>query len=97
MANRDRQAFLLASQIRKEWLPVVQGVEFVRLADSDIAGHLSSCGRYWIISQFERTDNVVSMWLDQRCGGTALHYIVSFDGSEWRLGPPGTPPGCPCL
>jgi hypothetical protein len=90
MANHERREFFLASQVRNEWLPAVQGVEFVRLSDTDIAGHLSGCGLYWIISRLERADNVVSMWLEQRCGGRTLHYVVSFDGNEWRLGAPGT-------
>ena len=90
MANHEHREFFLASQIRGDWLPTIRGVEFVRLADTEIAGHLSSCGRYWIISDLRDADNVVSMWLSQKCGGTALNYIVSFDGIEWRLGPPGT-------
>src|ERR1700733_1510654 len=85
-ANHARREFLLASQIRIEWLPVVRGVEFVRLADSEIAAHLSGCGVYWFISRLERADNVVSMWLDQRCGGTARHYVMSLDGKDWRFG-----------
>ena len=107
-----RREYFLASQMRAEWLPVVQGVEYVRLADDEIAAHLSACGRYWIIG-LERSGNVVSMRLGQRCGGTVLEYIVSFDGREWRLGPPdlgkngwgpgigsgffgGRPPECVC-
>ena len=90
MAQGERRKYFLMSQIRNEWLPVIPGVELVRLADSEIAGHLSGCGVYWIISRFERADNVVSMWLQQKCGGSGRHYIVSFDGNEWRLGPPGT-------
>jgi hypothetical protein len=110
MVNHERREFFLASQIRAEWLPVVQGVEFVRLSETEIPGHLAKCGYYWIINRLERSDNVVSLWLGQRCGGTTLHYLVSFDGRDWRLGPPGggglqgigsgfegRPPGCPCL
>jgi hypothetical protein len=82
-----RREYFLASQMRAEWLPVVQGVEYVRLADEEIAAHLAACGRYWIVG-LERSGNVVSMRLGQRCGGTVLEYIVSFDGREWRLGSP---------
>lgn len=86
----SKQEFFLASQIRSEWLPVLQGVEFVRLTDTEIAGHLSACGQYWIISRVDRTGDVVSISLDRKCGCSSVGYIVSFDGGEWRLGPPGT-------
>jgi hypothetical protein len=105
MANRSHREFFLGSQIRKEWLPALKNVEFVRLADTEIAQHLSSCGHYWFIDRLERADKVMSVWLNQRCGGTALHYVVSFDGRRWQLasGPgiasgfAGPPPGCPCF
>jgi hypothetical protein len=90
MGNHERREFFLASQVRSEWLPVIPGVEFVRLTDTEIAGHLSACGHYWLVSKVERVDNVVSMKLNQRCGGTMLDYIVSLEGQQWRLGPPGT-------
>ena len=90
MAHRGRQQFFLANQVRNEWLPLLQGVDLVRLAETEIAGYLSGCGSYWIISHLERTDRIVSIRLAEKCGGTELHYIVSVDGSEWRLGPPGT-------
>jgi hypothetical protein len=105
MANRSHREFFLASQIRSKWLPALKGVEFVRLADTEIARHLSSCGQYWFIDRLERADKVISVWLNQRCGGTALYYVVSFDGRQWQLGSgpgiasgfAGPPPGCPCL
>jgi hypothetical protein len=90
MVNHERREFVLASQIRTDWLPLVPGVEFVRLADAEIVGHISACGRYWLVDKVARVDNVVSMTLNQRCGGTVRDYIVSFEGKEWRLGPPGT-------
>lgn len=86
----ERREFVLASQIRTEWLPSIRGLEFVRLADAEIVRHISACGRYRLVDKVERVDNVVSMMLTQRCGGTARSYIVSFEGNEWRLGPPGT-------
>jgi len=90
MVNHERREFLLASQIPTEWLPSIPGVEFVRLADAEIVGHISACGRYWLVDKVERVDNVVSMMLNQKCGGTVRGYIVSFEGNEWRLGPPGS-------
>lgn len=85
MANRSPRQYFLASQLRSGWLPVVLGVEFVCLADAEIAGHLSRCGVYWIIGHVERADNVVSISLAQKCGGSTRDYIVSFDGREWQL------------
>jgi len=38
----------------------------------------------------ERRGDVASLALGQRCGGTLREYVVSFDGGQWRLGPPGT-------
>ena len=90
MGNHERREFFLASQIRTEWLPSIPGVEFVRLADAEIVTHISACGEYWLVDKIERVDNVVTMTLNHRCGGTFRVYIVSFEGNEWRLGPPGT-------
>ena len=90
MVNHERREFFLASQIRTEWLPSIRGVEFVRLADADIVRHISACGVYWLVDKVERVDNVVSIRLSQRCGGTSRDYIVSFEGNDWHLGPPGT-------
>jgi hypothetical protein len=82
--------FVLASQIRQAWLPAIPNGEFVRLAESDIPEHLAGCGTYWMIDRVERADNVVSVRLSTRCGCSFRDYMVSFDGNEWRLGPPGT-------
>ena len=88
MENRSKREFFLASQVRNEWLPAGHSTEFVRLADTELADHLAACGSYWEVGNVQRTDNVVSLALGQKCRGTALFYIVSFDGREWRLGPP---------
>lgn len=100
---RLRVSVFLASQIRHEWLPVAKGVDFVRLADTEIRGFLSGCGRYWIISNLERTRNVVKLRLSLKCGGATRDYSVSFSGSEWQLrlmgtgsGYSGFRPDCPC-
>ncbi len=95
---------VLASQIRREWLPVVKGVEFVRLPDSEIRGFLSGCGRYWIVTRLQRTQNVVTLRLELKCGCASREYAASFDGNIWRVrlngvgsGCPGPPPDCPCF
>jgi hypothetical protein len=94
MATRGgRRVFFLARQLRSEWLPVVQGVEFVRLSDAEIAAHVLNCGSYWIISRLERAANVVSMRLSAACDATTLGYMVSLEDGEWRLGPPGSRKG----
>ena len=51
-----RATVVLASQIRREWLPVMRGVDIVRVSDSEIGPFLSGCGRYWIITALQRTD-----------------------------------------
>jgi hypothetical protein len=56
----------------------------VRLPDK-IRGFLAGCGKYWIITALERTQNVVSLRLALKCGGAARDYTASLDGSEWRL------------
>src|SRR5262245_28840142 len=58
-----RHEFFLAKQVRQEWLPVVGRAELVRVGENDIAGHLASCGTYWVIRDVERTGDVVSLRL----------------------------------
>src|SRR5689334_15366667 len=78
MAHRERRQFVLASQIPDEWLPHLSGMVFVRLSEGDAVRHLEACGSYWVIDRVQRTRNTVSFWLNARCGGTALYYVVSF-------------------
>ena len=82
--------FLLSSQVRPGWLPAIDRVDFVLLTDAEAATLISNCGTYWRVSRVEHSDKVVSLRFDERCGGTRLEYVVSFDGHAWRLGPPGT-------
>jgi hypothetical protein len=86
--NESRPEYFLASQLRTEWLPVVPGVQFIRLADTELPAHLAACGTYWWINNLERAGNVVSLMVSQKCGGRSLGLIVSFGyGEGWHLGP----------
>jgi len=67
--NRSRREFLLSGQVRSEWLPVVEGVEFVRLSDSEAATAVLNCGTYWQIGGLHRQGDVVSLVLSQKCRG----------------------------
>ena len=87
---RQRKEFLLASQLRPEWLPAMDRVEFVLLTDAQAVTLIAKCGSYWMVSGVKRTENnVISLQLDHWCAGSVRDYVVSFDGKEWRLGPPG--------
>ena len=86
LMGSERREFVLASQLRAEWLPSVAGAEFVRLADAEVSKHLAACGVYWLVGKVERVDNVVWVILNQRCGSATRSYIVSLDRHEWRLG-----------
>ena len=85
-----RQEFLLSSQLRPEWLPVIDRVDLVLLTEPEAATLIAACGRYWVVGPIKRVGDLVSLSLGQRCGGTLQEYVVSFDGRAWRLGPPGT-------
>jgi hypothetical protein len=101
---RPRAIAVLASQIRREWLPEVEGAEIMRLADPEIPAFLHGCGRYWIITRIQRTQNAVRLELSLKCGCSTRVYSASWDGHLWRVsqngtgsGCPGYPPDCPCL
>ncbi len=89
-SGSPRQEFLLNSQFRPDWLPVVDRVDLVLLTEPDAAALLVKCGRYWMVGPIKRVGDVVSLTVSQRCGGTMREYVASFDGRAWRLGPPGT-------
>ena len=96
LANMFRpktKAYLLQGQIHPEWLPAVDLAGVVLLADADAEKLLQRCGRYWFVSGVKRSDNVVSIELALRCGGSTRTYVISQNGQEWRLGRPGMAPG----
>jgi hypothetical protein len=35
----------------------------------------------------------VTVELHEKCGCRSLHYVASFDGQQWRLGPADLPSG----
>jgi hypothetical protein len=86
--RNERREFVLASQIRETWLPALTRTSIVRLADADVDRHLATCGRYWVVSDVTRRDNVVSMKVGERCGCSFRDYVATFENHEWHLGPP---------
>lgn len=90
LAHTQPPHHLLSSQIRAEWLPTIDGMPLVLLSDDDAMALAGACGTYWVIETIRREGDVVSLFLGRRCSGGTLAYIVSFDGQDWRLGPPGT-------
>jgi hypothetical protein len=108
-SNRE---FFLARQIRREWVPA-GSEQLIRLNDAEAVDHLNACGVYWVVSRVERSGDVVTLDLSQRCGGTLLSYTASLERGAWHLGPPnmngrgfgpgigsgftGRPEGCPCI
>ena len=100
-----RSSVVLASQIRREWLPVMKDADFVRLPDTEVRRFLSECGRYWVITDVQRFENVVTVQIDMKCGCSSQYFTASFDGNLWRVSPNGQgcgcggppPADCPCF
>lgn len=90
--NKNRELFL-SSQIRSEWVPADAEQQLVRLDDVDAQATLNNCGTYWTVSDVRRSNNVVTLWLVSRCGGTTLNYTMHYTRGEWRHGPYDLPDG----
>jgi hypothetical protein len=88
LAQRSNREFVLASQISANWLPSLGRVEIIRLADTAVDRHLAACGRYWVVFDVNRADNVVSLKVSERCGCSVREYVTSFEDGAWHLGPP---------
>ena len=99
----NRKEFLLRDQIRPEWLPKSDRVQFVLTTEAD-ATKVSECNLYWRVAKVERSGNVITIRFNQRCGGTTKDYRVERNGQEWQFalagigsGFVGRPEGCPCV
>jgi hypothetical protein len=81
----DGQVFVLSRQIRAEWLPLVAGVEFVRLSDVEAVTRSSTCGEYWVISVHKLPDNGnLAVRTGRRCSASASGMEFAFRDGEWR-------------
>ena len=99
----DGRVFVLSRQIPPDWLPRVEGVEFVRLSEPEAVARSAACGHYWIFSvaNSPRPGNL-RITTGQRCNaGTSGKEFARRDG-EWRdtgisgvgSGWVGPPPEC---
>ena len=103
----NRRIPVLARQIRPEWVPHVDGVEFLRLSDGDAEKHLANCetgGSYWVMSVNQLDGGMLEVTTSLKCGVST--HSVQFDRSEgqWRARRRGigsgiveVPPECECL
>jgi hypothetical protein len=103
-AQYHRTEFLLASQMRPEWLPVIERVSFELVSDSEVPAFLSRCGQYWTITEIQRIENTIELRLSMKCGGSARDYSASLEQGDWRVRSGGIGcgyscplPDCPCL
>ncbi len=81
----DGRVFVLSRQTRVEWLPQVDGIEFVRLSDGEAVARSSTCGNYWVISahRLSRNGNLdISTRL--RCSASVSSMEFALRDSEWR-------------
>jgi hypothetical protein len=91
--RRDGVA-VLSRQIRDEWVPQMDGVEFLRLSDADAVKRLASCetsGTYWLVLVSQLDGGMVRITTTEKCGGVS--YVARFERHEgqWRV--PGVGPG----
>jgi hypothetical protein len=96
------KVFFLGSQVRDEWLPVVKGIEFVRLSEPDAVALVANCGTYWMVGRVHRANDVVSLVFSRKCGAGSRHYRVRITGLEYQADLVGVgsglvaSPDCPC-
>jgi hypothetical protein len=65
-----RTVTVFESQVLASWLPVVPGVEFVRMGDAEVKSHYAGCGRYLWLSVNRTNDRLeVTVGEGNKCGG----------------------------
>ena len=82
------RVLVLSRQIRVEWLPKVEGVEFVRLSDADAAKLLTSCGTYWVIAAAVTDRGRLRISTNEQCNASTHGTDFERRDGEWR--PAGT-------
>lgn len=85
--HRSGREFVLASQVRQNWLPRMRN-ELVRLMAADVEPHLAACGRYWALFEVTHVANVVTLKIGERCGCSFRGHMATFEDGDWHLGPP---------
>jgi hypothetical protein len=85
LEGSNGRVFVLSRQIRVEWLPSVEGVEFVRLSDAEAVTLSSACGDYWVISVAKDRDNG-DLWVTtrRRCRASSSGMAFALRDGEWR-------------
>ena len=84
LAASDGRVFVLSRQIRVEWLPSVEGVEFVRLSDAEAVTRSSACGDYWVIAVGPSHNGNLGVVTRPRCSASVSYMEFAFRDGEWR-------------
>ena len=65
-----RTVTVFESQVLASWLPVLPGVEFVRMGDAEVKSHYAGCGRYLWLAVNRTNDRLeVGVGEGNKCGG----------------------------
>jgi hypothetical protein len=89
--SRPRKEFVLASQIREDWIPQVEGVEIVRVSDAEAASLLLACGTYWVITvrrdlnaRHAAANGSMLVSRRQQCSASVSETEFVLRGGQWR-------------
>jgi len=78
---------VIGAQIRKNWLPVIPGVQFIRISDDDARAHFQRCGKLLFVNSFLRSsDDVVQISIAEgnRCMFSGLGFRFARTADHWR-------------
>jgi hypothetical protein len=84
--REDGTIFVLASQLRAEWLSAVPRVRWVRLSDADALAHYERCGRLLLIRSITPSQQEglkLSVSEGNRCSSTSQDYNVVRRAGHW--------------
>src|SRR4051812_12394959 len=84
-----RVVYLIAAQMHEAWLPVIDGVRFVLVPDSEIASAHTSCAGLWSISTFTRKGDRISVGVryGNVCSEHDCGFAVRTDDGTLAVGP----------
>ena len=84
--NATKTTTVIGAQIRENWLPVIPGVQFIRLSDNDARAHFQRCGKLLFVNSFLRaSEDVVQISIAEgnRCTFSGLDFRFARTADHW--------------